>query len=97
VCHARTGCKRPRGARRDLGGTQPLAAGATTCGVERRPVKTLSDPREKLVNYKQIEKPRKCEAFVRHRYRDSNPGFRTEKHTDDRTAGPHLRPDFRTG
>jgi hypothetical protein len=37
---------------RGTDGTQPLAAGATTCGVERWPVKTLSDPREKLVNYK---------------------------------------------
>jgi hypothetical protein len=37
---------------RGLGGPQPLAAGATTCGEERWPVKTLSDAREKLVNYK---------------------------------------------
>ncbi len=38
---------------RGPGGTQPLAAGArTTCGDQRWPVKTLSDPREKLVNYK---------------------------------------------
>jgi hypothetical protein len=37
---------------RGLGGPQPLAAGATTCGEERWPVKTLSDPRERLVNYK---------------------------------------------
>jgi hypothetical protein len=25
-----------------------------------------------------MRKPRKREAFMRHRYRDSNPGFRTE-------------------
>lgn len=38
---------------RGPGGTQPLAAGARTiCGDQRWPVKTLSDPREKLVNYK---------------------------------------------
>ena len=38
---------------RGPGGTQPLAAGArTTCGDQRWPVKTLSDPRERLVNYK---------------------------------------------
>ena len=37
---------------RGPGGTPPLAAGARTCGEERWPVKTLSDPREKLVNYK---------------------------------------------
>jgi hypothetical protein len=38
---------------RGPGGTQPLAAGArTTCGDQHWPVKTLSDPREKLVNYK---------------------------------------------
>jgi hypothetical protein len=38
---------------RGPGGTQPLAADArTTCGDQRWPVKTLSDPREKLVNYK---------------------------------------------
>lgn len=37
---------------RGMGGPQPLAAGATTCGKERWPVKTLSDAREKLVNYK---------------------------------------------
>ena len=30
----------------------PSAQVAATCGVERWPVKTLSDPREKLVNYK---------------------------------------------
>jgi hypothetical protein len=37
---------------RGLGGPQPLAAGATTYGEERWPVKTLSDPWEKLVNCK---------------------------------------------
>ncbi len=25
-----------------------------------------------------MKKPRLCAVFVRHRYRDSNPGFRTE-------------------
>ena len=32
--------------------SQDSAGTAATCGVERWPVKTLSDPREKLVNYK---------------------------------------------
>jgi hypothetical protein len=37
---------------RGPGGTQPFAAGATTCGEERWAVKTLSDKREHLVNFK---------------------------------------------
>ena len=34
------------------GAVAPRAAGATTCGEERWPVKTLSDKREKLVKFK---------------------------------------------
>jgi hypothetical protein len=37
---------------RGPGGSQPFAAGATTCGEERWAVKTLSDKRERLVNFK---------------------------------------------
>jgi hypothetical protein len=34
------------------GAVSPRAAAAATCGVERWPVKTLSDKRERLVNFK---------------------------------------------